>query len=117
MSFSWLQYCQYLLSSQTNFSLTHLADHLQGVSHDTIRRLLLSTELTSDILWQQVQSQLQTDPEAYLVFDDTVLDKSGSEDIEIAQHLYSGNTHKVMMGIGLISCLVERKERMRNLKC
>jgi hypothetical protein len=28
MTFTKLDYCQYLLSSQTNFTLTHLADHL-----------------------------------------------------------------------------------------
>lgn len=105
MSFSWVQYCQYLLSSQTNFSLTHLADHLPAVSHDAIRRFLLSTALSSDVFWEEVQSQLSPDPEAYLVFDDTVLDKDSSQDIEIAQRLYSGNAHQVLMGIGLISCL------------
>ncbi|MBD0302338.1 MAG: transposase, partial [Tolypothrix sp. T3-bin4] len=30
-----LDYCQYLLSSQKNYTLTNLADHLNFFSHDT----------------------------------------------------------------------------------
>ena len=34
MSFSKLDYCQFLISSQVNYTLTNLADHLQSWSHD-----------------------------------------------------------------------------------
>jgi hypothetical protein len=40
MSFTKLDYCQYLLSSQINYTLTSLAEHLQKWSHDTINRYL-----------------------------------------------------------------------------
>ena len=40
MSFTKLNYCQYLLSSQINYTLTNMADHLQKWSHDTINRYL-----------------------------------------------------------------------------
>ena len=30
MSFTKLDYCQYLLSSQVNYTLTNLAEHLKG---------------------------------------------------------------------------------------
>jgi hypothetical protein len=40
MSFTKLDYCQYLLSSQINYTLTNMADHLQKWSHDTINRYL-----------------------------------------------------------------------------
>jgi hypothetical protein len=36
MSFTKLDYCQYLSSSQINYTLTNMADHLQKWSHDTI---------------------------------------------------------------------------------
>ena len=35
-----LDYCQYLLSSPINYTLTHLADHSQQFSHDMINRYL-----------------------------------------------------------------------------
>ena len=38
MSFSNLDYCQYLLSSPVNYTVTNLANHLDGVSHDRIHR-------------------------------------------------------------------------------
>jgi hypothetical protein len=45
MSFTKLDYCQYLLSSQLNYTLTNLADHLQQPSHDTINRYLRKEKL------------------------------------------------------------------------
>jgi hypothetical protein len=48
MKFSQLNYCQYLLSSQTNYPLTNLANHLQEFSHDTINRYLNSAQFTPD---------------------------------------------------------------------
>ena len=35
-----LDYCQYLLSSPLNDTLTHFADHSEGFSHDRINRYL-----------------------------------------------------------------------------
>jgi len=35
-----LDYCQYLLSSQINYTLTNFADHTDQFKHDTINRYL-----------------------------------------------------------------------------
>ncbi len=75
MSVTKLDYCQYLLSSQINYTLTNLADHLQKWSHDTINRYLKGRKLTPRLLFEQVRPLLEPDPQAYLIFDDTVLDK------------------------------------------
>ena len=40
MKFTTLDYCQYLLSSQINYTVTNLADHLKRCSHDTINLFL-----------------------------------------------------------------------------
>lgn len=105
MPFSKLDYCQYLLSSQTNFTLTHLAEHLQRFSHDTINRYLREEKLTPRLLWEQVNLLVVSDEEGYLLFDDTVLDKRFSQSIELVRRQYSGNEHRVIRGIGLISCV------------
>ena len=34
-----LDYCQYLLVSQINYTLTNFADHCEQFSHDAINRL------------------------------------------------------------------------------
>jgi hypothetical protein len=99
-----------LLSSQVNYTLTNLADHLQKISHDTINRFLQKKEITTDELWTNVQNLIKIHPDAYLIFDDTVLDKRASQNIELVRKQYSGNEHKVIRGIGLISCIYVNPE-------
>ena len=91
MRFSKLNYCQYLLSSQTNFTLTHLAEHLQQFSHDAINRYLSGEKLTPRLLWEKVKPLICADTAGYLIFDDTVLDKRFSESIDLVRRQYSGN--------------------------
>lgn len=71
MTFTKLNYCQYLLSSQTNFTLTHLAEHLQQFSHDTINRYLGGEKLTERVLWENVKPLITPGAAGYLIFDDT----------------------------------------------
>ncbi len=54
MSFSKMDYCQFLLSSQVNYTLTHLAEHVQSFSHDTINRYLSGVTLRPRHLWEKV---------------------------------------------------------------
>ncbi len=68
MTFTKLNYCQYLLSSQTNFTLTHLAEHLQQFSHDTINRYLGGEKLTPRLLWDKVKLLMSPDASGYLIF-------------------------------------------------
>jgi SRSO17 transposase len=105
MSFTKLDYCQYLLSSPINYTVTNLADHLEGISHDRINRYLRGERLTPRLLWDNVKPLLQVSEDAYILFDDTVLDKRHSTSIEVARRQYSGNEHRVIRGIGLISCV------------
>ena len=45
-----LDYCQYLLSSQINYIITNLAEHLESISHDAINYYLKTEKLTSPLL-------------------------------------------------------------------
>ncbi len=38
MDFYYIQYCQYLISSHKNYTITNLANHIQRVSHYQINR-------------------------------------------------------------------------------
>lgn len=105
MSFTKLDYCQYLLSSPVNYTVTNLADHLEGVSHDRINRYLRGEKLTPRLLWENVEPSLIPDENGYIVFDDTVLDKRFARSIELARRQYSGNEHRVINGIGLVNCV------------
>ena len=64
-----------------------------------------SENLTPEVIWEKVRSELQSHPEACLIFDDRVLDKRFSSKIELVRRQYSGNSHRVLRGIGLISCI------------
>jgi hypothetical protein len=105
MRFTKLDYCQYLLSSQINYTLTNLADHLETISHDQINRYLRREKLTPRLLWEQVQPVIIQKENSYIIFDDTVIDKRYSEDIELTRRQYSGNEHRVIKGIGLVNCV------------
>jgi hypothetical protein len=105
MKFTKLNYCQYLLSSQINYTLTNLAKHLEVISHDKINRYLKNEKLTPSLLWDNVKELIEREENAYLIFDDTVIDKRYSEEIELTRWQYSGNEHGVIRGIGLISCI------------
>jgi len=113
MSFSKLDYCQFLLSSQVNYTLTHLAEHLQSFSHDTINRYLSGVMLRPRHLWEKVAPLLEQHEKAFLIFDDTVLDKSFGPHIAMTQRQWSGNAHGVVRGIGLVSCVYVNPETGR----
>jgi hypothetical protein len=105
MNFTKLDYCQYLLSSPINYTVTNLANHLDGISHDRINRYLRGEKLTPRLLWDNVKPLLQACENAYVLFDDTVLDKRYGTAIELTRRQYSGNEHRVIRGIGLVSCV------------
>ena len=100
-----MDYCQYLLSSQINYTLTNIANHLKSFSHDTINRYLKGEKLTPRLLFEQVEPMLEQDQKAYLIFDDTVLDKSFGPRIEVTRKQWSGNDKSVIRGIGVLSCV------------
>ena len=62
-------------------------------------------KLTPRLLWENVALLIKPSQNAYILFDDTVLDKRYSASIELARRQYSGNEHRVIRGIGLISCV------------
>ena len=107
MRFTKLNYCQYLLSSQINYTVTNLAEHLEQISHDKINRYLKNEKLTPRILWDNVKDLIEINDNAYLVFDDTVIDKRYATEIEPSKRQYSGNEHGVIQGIGLVKGSLE----------
>ncbi len=100
-----LDYCQYLLVSQINYTLTNFADHSEQFSHDAINRYLRGERLTPRLVWDNVESQIVRTANGYIVFDDTVLDKNYSFAIELVRRQYSGNARAVIKGIGVVTCI------------
>lgn len=98
-------YCQYLLSSQINYTCTNLADHFADLSHDDVHRYLKEEQLTPRLLWEKVSPLFTSRLEGYLIFDDVVLEKIHSTKIEGVRRQYSGNQHGIVKGIGVVNCV------------
>ena len=105
-----LDYCQYLLTTPVNYTLTHFADHCEQFSHDQMNRYLAEDRLPPRLVWENIQPHLVQTPDGYIVFDDPVLDKKHAKKIALAQKQYSGNTHSTINGIGVITCVYVNPE-------
>ncbi len=81
-TFSQENYCQYLLSTQTNHTLTNYAEHVKNVGHDVMKLFLKNERLTSSTIWKKTKSGIVPSSEDHMIFDDTDLDKSYSKKID-----------------------------------
>jgi hypothetical protein len=97
------QYVEYLISSFGNYTGSHLAEHLEGVSHDVVTDYLRTERLTSRHLWELVHHLIKDGPEAFLIVDDSVQDKRYSRFIELVKRQYSGAEHGLVRGIGIVN--------------
>ena len=100
-----VDYCQYLLSTPINYTLTHFADHSETFSHDQINRYLANDRLKSRRIWEHVKLDVVQTSDGYIIFDDTTLEKKHAARIALAKHQYSGNARKVVNGIGVVTCV------------
>jgi hypothetical protein len=63
-----LDYCQYLLTSQINYTITNLAEHLESTGHDSINRYLKTEKLTPSLLWNTVKNLIVFDEDGYIIY-------------------------------------------------
>jgi len=100
-----LDYCQYLLVSPINHTLTNFANHVDDMSHDAINRFLRDEKMTPHLVWDNVRDLIAAVPTGCVVFDDTIIDKDFSHKIELVRRQYSGNAHGIIKGIGVVTCV------------
>lgn len=98
-----IAYCQYLLSTQTNYTITNFADHVEGLSDDKVRRYLSNAKLSPRLIWEHGKGEIIFSTNGKLLFDDSVLDKSYSNNIEEVRYQYSDNAKEIIKGIGVVS--------------
>ena len=99
------QYIEFLISTPVNYTCTHLADHLSGISHDSITDFLHSQRLTADSVWAYAKTLIQDTEESFLIADDSVQEKPYAQAIELVYPHYSGNKHAVVRGIDIVNLL------------
>ena len=97
------QYVEYLISTVANYTGSHLAEHLDDVSHDVITDYLRTERLTARGLWELVQQLITDGPDAFLLVDDSIQDKRYSQFIELVKRQYSGAEHGLVRGIGIVN--------------
>lgn len=90
------------LSTQTNYTATHLAEHKANLSHDAVSDSLRRERFTPSQLWQVVSPYIEDSEQASIIVDDSVQDKRYSHFIELVKCQYSGNEHGTVRGMGLV---------------
>jgi hypothetical protein len=78
-------YCQFVISTPTNYTQTYFADHHRHFLHDAINRYMNNANITQANVWDSIKDNIVPDPEAYLLFDDSVSDKNSSHQIELVK--------------------------------
>lgn len=56
------------------------------------------------LVWENLKGEAIQTPYGFLVFDDTVIDKNFSNQIELVRRQYSWNAHGIVKGIGVVTC-------------
>ncbi len=97
------QYVEYLISTPINYTCTNLAEHLDGVSHDSVSDYLERDKQTARHLWELVEGLIDNCPEACMIIDDSVHNKQYSRSIEMVKLQYSGAVGGLVRGIGVVN--------------
>ena len=100
-----MSYGQFLVNSTQNFTGTYFADTVSGLDHNSVYRFLKHAKMTPRMVWEKTGSFLEASEDGYILFDDTVADKDFSFDIDMVRTQYSGNTHGLVKGIGIVTCV------------
>ena len=103
-------YGQFLINGVNNYTGTYFLKIVEGLEHDSVWRHLNGSKLPSKVIWERVSKDITYSSNGYLLFDDSVLDKSGSKKIELARWQYSGTEHQTVMGIGVVNCVYYNPE-------
>lgn len=114
-------YSDYLIAQNQYATATGLSDLLDGqISHDKITRFLNSTAMSSKELWEYVKPEvrrIQQDVGGVLILDDTIEDKTYTDENEIVSWHYSHAKNRCVKGVNLLSCLVRYSDIALPIAC
>jgi uncharacterized Fe-S center protein len=99
-----IDYCQFILTSQTNFTMTQFADHRHGFSHDAVKRYLQGDKLTANQVWEHSKRDIVVCARGCIVCDDTL----STRIIRTILNWFDGNTverPRPDKCIGLVNCI------------
>lgn len=99
-----------MAATQINRTQTYFADHVDDFAHDAVQRYLKGDRLTAADVWTQVRPYVQLSDKGYVIFDDSVMDKSHSRRIALVHRQWSGNEKRAIRGIGVVTCVYVNPE-------
>ena len=104
------RYSDYLIAQNQYATATGLSDLLDGqISHDKITRFLNSPAPSSRDLWEYIKPdirKIEQDVGGVLILDDTIEEKTYTDENEIMCWHYSHAKGRCIKGVNLLSCLV-----------
>ena len=102
-------YSDYLIAQNQYATAVGLSDLLEGrMSHDKVTRFLNGEEFTARDLWEYVKPDLrkvEEDKGGVLIIDDTIEEKTYTDENEIICWHYSHSKGRCVKGVNLLSCL------------
>lgn len=103
-------YCTFLQVTSQRYSAFSLSEvSPTPLSHDAVSRWLSETHCQPKDIWEAAKHDV-LNTQGIIIGDDSVLDKSRSKKIELAQWQYSGTEHEVVLGIGMLNMLWRRED-------
>ena len=105
-------YKAFLQASSVRYSGLALSDVSPSeLSHDGVSRWLKDKHFSPRAIWPISENFIDKEEECVLIADDTILSKIHSKKMDLVNYQYSGNTHDVIAGIGLLNLLWHGCER------
>ena len=103
-------YCSFLQVTCQRYSALTLSEVSPiSLSHDAISRWLTDTKCQPKDIWESAKNEvISSKTDGVIIADETVIDKSRSDKIELISWLYSGTEHEVVKGIGLLNFLWQK---------
>lgn len=103
-------YCTFLKVTSQRYSALSLSEvSPTELSHDSISRWLESAHCQPKDIWEKAKAHV-VGGSGVIIADDTILNKSRSEKIELVRWQYSGTEHDTVRGIGMLNMLWVDKE-------
>ena len=78
-------YGQLLINTPINVTGTYFANTASGFSHDQVSRFLTDSKLSPRIIRDKALSEIPLSDHGFVMFDDTVVDKDFSFEIEMVK--------------------------------
>lgn len=104
-------YCTFLKVTSKRYSALSLSEVSPiELSHDSVSRWLENTHCQPKDIWAAAAPHVKK-TKGVIIADETVLNKSRSEKIELVRWQYSGTEHDIVRGIGMLNLLWVDEEK------